>query len=446
MGLKRFTASTVFCLALLLGSGTLFAEEPYQELKKLYESGQLKKAYALAVEMLPAEEGEPQFDFLYGQIAIDSGNVGYGVFALERVLLLNPDNHVARLELARGYFLLGQKDRAKAEFNKVLAVNPPAAVKEKIAIYLQSMNRTKQEETRPKTELSGYYRFTVGHDSNINSASAGDTFSTPTFGTGTLDEDSLARSSLFGKIGFGGRVSRAIDKGEFLFAGVDVEQKINFRKTEYDVGTASIHFGYAKATKDKLFKLTASAQNMELDYNSYLDLINVTAEGQKKLSSAASINGYIRLGTIEYPNLQNRDAYSLSTGFGAVYRGKGRLKPTFSALAYVGRELPMEYNDTSDELADKKSKGIMLKERVSLDKLSTLDFSMLYQKTEYLAEDSVFRVKRADRYLKLGVDYSRKIGKKWTFSANASHSRNTSNISIQEYDRNQVSVSIKRDL
>src|SRR5262245_64922836 len=42
----------------------------------------------------------------------------WAVFALERVLALQPDNHLARAEIARAYLALGERDAARREFER----------------------------------------------------------------------------------------------------------------------------------------------------------------------------------------------------------------------------------------------------------------------------------------------------------------------------------------
>ena len=97
---------------------------PADDIQALLAKGDAKAAYALAKKH-PDQLGRPGFDFYFGIAAIDSGHAGEGVLALERYVITFPNNLEARLELARGYFVLGENQRAREEFSGVLKANPP---------------------------------------------------------------------------------------------------------------------------------------------------------------------------------------------------------------------------------------------------------------------------------------------------------------------------------
>jgi len=54
------------------------------------------------------------------------GHYGEGVLALERYLLNRPDNVSARLQLGRGYYLLGDDAQAHTELEALRKLDPPA--------------------------------------------------------------------------------------------------------------------------------------------------------------------------------------------------------------------------------------------------------------------------------------------------------------------------------
>jgi len=294
-----------------------------------------------------------------------------------------------------------------------------------------------------KTATSAYAQFTVGYDTNMNSASSEKTFTTPTLGTGTFTEDSLAKEAAFGEISLGGRVTHPIAKGRYLFTGIDLDQRVNDDGKEFDLGSVDIRGGINMVEGDKQLRLTAAGQHLELDYRSYRDQANLTADASYMMSRSLRLNGYLQGGVISYPNLDNRDAYTGSVGLGITRFTKWRFKPSFSAMVFLGKDDPMDSNATSKELADKESIGISLKSRLKLNKGSALDLSLLWQNTSYQGEDSVFLVKRDDDFYKLSVGYTYKINNDWKLKLDASHSRLDSNISINEYERNQVSVSLR---
>ena len=123
------------------------AAAPLDDIRRQVEAGQFDQAY-LTAQANPQLIGDVHFDFLYGVAAINVGRVPEGLLALERHLAAVPANDRARLELARGYFLLGEYPRARSEFEFVLRYNPPQAVREKINGFLLAMQLRETNDRR----------------------------------------------------------------------------------------------------------------------------------------------------------------------------------------------------------------------------------------------------------------------------------------------------------
>lgn len=69
-------------------------------------------------------DGEAYLRFQEGSRLLDSGNAHAAVVALERARQLEPDKGSIREALARAYFRSQQVDAARAEFEKVLELDP----------------------------------------------------------------------------------------------------------------------------------------------------------------------------------------------------------------------------------------------------------------------------------------------------------------------------------
>lgn len=438
-GLKRLSIWGL-CLLLTFVGSTVSAATTMEQIHDLYQQGRIDEAYKLANQYLPEGEGNPEFDFLYGRIAIDSGDLSLGVFALERVLMVKPSHHFAQLELARGYYLLGQADRAKEEFEQVLEANPSAAIRSKIAEYLKAV---KVKQSAYKTTTTAYSEFTLGYDTNINSASGDATFVSPTLGTGTLSDDSLANGSIFGDLEIGGFVSKPVAEGRFLFSGIDFGQRVNADGSEYDLSSLKLQGGFNLVEGDRQLRLSLAAQHLAMDYDSYRSMGYVTADGQYLLSPTLRLNAYLQGGAIGYTDLENRDVYTFGAGIGLTHALNTRSKPVMSAMFFVGHDEPMTINQTSKELADKNSVGLLLKNTLTMTNGDLLDFSMMVQSSSYYGEDSVFLVKREDDYFKFSAGYTRQINSDWKLKLEVSHSQLNSNIPIYEYDRTEVSMGVR---
>lgn len=164
---------------------------PADDIKALLEQKKPVDAYTLG-RANPGELGNPIFDFFFGIAAIDAGHAGEGVLALERYLLAFPDNRSARFQLARGYYVLGEDQRARDEFQQLLA-DASGTEKTTAERYLDAI---RAREGRYQPTATGYLEAGLGFDSNINSGIAGgSTFSLPGGTSLTLSPNSVVAKS-----------------------------------------------------------------------------------------------------------------------------------------------------------------------------------------------------------------------------------------------------------
>src|SRR5262249_5546149 len=111
---------------------------PADDIQALLEKGDATAAYELGRKNRD-QLGSPAFDFYFGIAAVDTGHAGEGLLALERYVLSYPDNLSARLQLARGYFALGEDARARSEFESLRALNPEPQLASTIERFLDAI-------------------------------------------------------------------------------------------------------------------------------------------------------------------------------------------------------------------------------------------------------------------------------------------------------------------
>ncbi|MGH8722626.1 MAG: surface lipoprotein assembly modifier, partial [Burkholderiales bacterium] len=80
-------ASILLCLS--LGAA---ADAVTDRAKALLQRKDAVGAYKLLLPLEPQRAGDPEYDYLLGIAALDAGDPERAVFALERVLALQPDN------------------------------------------------------------------------------------------------------------------------------------------------------------------------------------------------------------------------------------------------------------------------------------------------------------------------------------------------------------------
>jgi hypothetical protein len=261
----KLSIGTALAAVLVLWAGTGVAA-PADDLRTLLEQGRSADAYALGKKN-DGELGKPDFDFYFGIAAVDTGNAGEGVLALERYIIQFPDNDRARLELARGYFVLGELVRAREEFEAVSRRNPPPSVQATIDRFMDSI---RSQETRYTTTATGYVEIGGGYDTNANSGLGNPVLAIPALGFTniTVAATGLKKRSAFYHLGAGGQVAHPIAPGVSLLGGVSFEGKMhddNFAK-QFDQSNYGGFGGLSWLKNKDLFRFTASLSKLEVDY------------------------------------------------------------------------------------------------------------------------------------------------------------------------------------
>jgi cytochrome c-type biogenesis protein CcmH/NrfG len=140
-------------MALSLQSASVFADALTDKAKGLLSAGKGADAYLLLEPSESARAGDMEFDFLLALAALEAGQNTRAVFALERVLAMDPNNVRARAEIARAYLALGETQTAAQEFETVKKQGVPADVSLTIDRYIAAARRI---DDLNATSLTGY--------------------------------------------------------------------------------------------------------------------------------------------------------------------------------------------------------------------------------------------------------------------------------------------------
>ena len=127
MAVRHWRGIALAVIALLLVTCPGFAAEPGSAaaLQALLKAGRFEQAYREAKTHELERAGDPQFDYLLGLAALQSGRPGEASLALERVVAVSPDFAGAELDLARARFELGQLSEARETLEGLKARRPP---------------------------------------------------------------------------------------------------------------------------------------------------------------------------------------------------------------------------------------------------------------------------------------------------------------------------------
>ena len=193
-----------------------------RDAKQLLAANNPKQAYAILVAKQDQLSGKPDFDYLLGVAALDSGKIDEAIIAFERVLQVAPESADARMDLARAYFTAGSMDLAQANFLELKASNPPPAAMAAIEKYLATIS---DRRAKSATGLTVWGESGLGYDSNI---------------TGVPTDFTAAVASAFNITGINPTGNSIKRKAPFLSAavGADYNYALSPRWATFVVGEA----------------------------------------------------------------------------------------------------------------------------------------------------------------------------------------------------------------
>jgi len=447
--------SILAALATLAVTGVQAA--PADDVKALLEQNKPLEAYNLG-RANPGQLGSPIFDFFYGIAAIDAGHAGEGVLALERYLLSFPDNRSARFHLARGYYVLGEDQRARDEFQQLLA-DATGAEKDTAERYLDAI---KAREGRYQPTATGYLEAGLGFDSNINAGiPGGSTFSLPGGTSLVLAPNSvMARSEdVFGTLqgGVQGTYPLAPGMAAFGTAGFDTRfhSKANF--DQFDQANLGGSGGLSFLSDRNLYKVGLGVSEGFVDKQSYLTTTSLFGEWQHQYDQFNRFSLGAQVAGLDFHEM------NVYTTLNKTARARVERTPTrdstFTGLSAAWiRSFNTDYLPVltvSANLGDEANRAnrpdlarIVQGARVGLSLTPAPQWGMALgaglQETNYKARGA-FASSRKDQAYSLDGSLSYFYSKQMSVRMEAAVTQQQSNVGLFEYDRYVVGVKARYD-
>lgn len=431
-------------LGLILGalmSQPAAAQYSLQELIKL-QGENANAAYSYAQTYRAEQEGDPSFDYYYGIAAIDTGNVSQGVFALERVLAVQPDNHAARLELARGYFILEEYARARHEFETVLALDPPASVVGKIDRFLNAIRR---KEGRYRTTGSGFVQLGVGNDTNVNSGP-----DDPSIGIFTLTDESVETEDAFYSLLASGDINTPITAKMAAFGSLSADAKLHAEEDQFDNHTLDVRGGLKMRDGQNHYVADLQYQTFVFDGDDLRDLVSLNGSWRRRTSARSQFSVFAQVSALEYPDQEIRDSTLLIIGGGYSQQFSGSLAPILFASAYGGAEDP----DDSDgaAVAERDIIGARVGAQLNITGRSTLLLAVNAQHSDYAEPPLDYSTlltasgsDRTDEYVAFNADWTWLANRTFSVRAEISHAINDSDDDISEFERTIAELAVRAE-
>ncbi len=153
----------------------------------LIDRNQARQAYDLLAPHEYKWSGDPEYDYLLGAAALESGRADEAVMPLERAIADDPNNAAARLALARAYYYTGDQETARSELGYLGRQDFPHDG----YADLYGATRADQRDSGPRrTRFRYYVAMDTGYDSNANAGTDKNAFLGVALNSKNVEKDS----------------------------------------------------------------------------------------------------------------------------------------------------------------------------------------------------------------------------------------------------------------
>lgn len=430
---------------ILAASALLFSHAAYAQsttaASELLAQGKAKQAYQLLLSEEADHAGDPDFDYLLGRSALDSGEYAKATLIFERVLAVSPNHAGARLDMGRAYFALGDFSRAKSEFESLQSLDPPPAAKATIDNYLAAIE---QQQSQVKTRFKAYAELTYGRDSNVTAGPTSDTVYLPLFGLNfRLGQTAQARSDNYHQINAGGELTHALDARNSLFVAADLRLR-NFNTIDsYDQLNGELRAGWIHSEGANNYRLFVSHGELTLGHSAYRKATSLGADWRHNLNPRTQLSLFAQTSRLRYIDdaLEASDYDQHIVGGSWTQQPVGMDKLLLSGALFVGSEIEARTRTDGNKHFVGARAALMYKATPTLDLYATTTL----QYGKYSRENILYTERRRDKQFDLSLGANWKFAQSWSLRPQISRTRNYSNTSINAYERIEGSLTVRKD-
>lgn len=434
----------MLCVLLAVDGGTALAQTldipALSQAAALVRAGKADEAFQLLAPLERQYAGRPDFDYPFAIAALESGRPERATFILERVIAVNPGHVAARLEMARAYFALRDYERAEREFEAILKSGPPDAIRSLVRDYLARLRGT----AAPDGGFSGYAEAAFGRDTNVGAATAQTSLFVPSLGTNfVLDPLFTRRPDDFLRLGAGFEYAHELGAGFGLFGGADLATRSHANVSVFDSRAVDLHgvLGQRLNHQDRM-RYTLHHQEYDLDHGRYRRMQSAAALWSRTLEQRMRVSLSGQAYRIRYlrEDVAENSSDLLSASANVAYAFDAATRTIGAGSIYFAKDSAVAGRVDGDRNLYGLSAGVQRRLFGSVD--GFLSASLL--RSDYAQANVDFAVTRRDRQRDTVGGLSWDLGRGWFLLGQVAHTRNKSNLPLNEYRRTETSLAVRR--
>ena len=428
--------ATVLFLAVTLFHGPAFADVA-DEMKVLIEQGKAKEAYELGLQHQNLL-GEDRFDYVFGVSAIDSGRVSLGVLSLERVLLSNPGDDLIRLELARGYFNLGEYQRSKDEFEEVKSHKPPAGVVSTIEIDLDLIDG---KEKKQRINGTLYAEVGVGYNSNVNAATSVGSIISPIYGPIELTSTSTPQASPFSYLSAGGTVNIPLATGITSFTSVSTSSQRYSQVDGYDLGVSNALTGVKFDDDVNIVRIAGFGTIAKQDQVPVPNALGGGAQYERILNARHAVSISASANQLNYPT--QYQVYNSSLNTGTLGYRVGFPSMAWAPVLQMNANFAQQTNTQNRPDLSRNIAGAAVTLFALPSDKWAVNVNVGYTRSNYEGQDLIYLAYRQDGLLSANAALEYKLSKRWSTRGELTYFNNQSNLSLYSFQQATAALKLR---
>jgi tetratricopeptide (TPR) repeat protein len=420
------------------------AAAPLDEAKDLLRQGKAQQAMDLLEKQLPQMAQDVEYNYLLGIASLDAGKPGEALFAFERALAIDPNHPQARAELARALIALTEYEAARRELLQVKqAPLPPEVAKhvDELLAELDKIVATAAEE-KGATVVNGYIEGEVGFDSNINTAANANSIFIPVLNLpGTLSGFATAQGSIFEGVNAGISAQKRVSENVDIYGNIDGRFRYNSNKPDFALAALYGGAGMRITRGVDQYSIGLTQYDGQIDRFHTDSQTGIYGQWQREISRQDIVGLFAQQLRLNHPvvSFMNTDLTLVGASWMHAFRAKG--DPNMRLSVYGGDD--RERNN--DPTIGRQLYGVKLSGDYKLREDIKLFGSVATQYSRYGGTNVWFLQKRTDWRHDFNLGAAYKFARQWTLTGQVSYLHNDSNTALNEFNRKQAMVTIRRD-
>jgi tetratricopeptide (TPR) repeat protein len=433
----------------VFGSVTLLAQESsskvfikkqyktkYTQALKHYKNEEYEKAYVLFNELFLDNLDNILINYYLGRSAYFLEKYEFALSAYERILIQDPNNHRVRIELGQTYLKMKLFPQSLLEFTAVSKGNLPPKVKERVMKNIELLSNREK-----KYQLTPYAYMALMYDSNISNISEIREYDiyNPFFnGFIPTTNSSEKEGTMIVQTMVGLNYKYKLDDNLIWDNGIALANlKYNNHK-EKDLQIFSFNSKPTYYMKDKRMSMNMSASRVRLGHASYQNTYDITPAVLFSVNKRTLFQTGVKLKRSDFYG-ENYTLDAKTVEWQNTLRYITQDYGLFGLGVNIGRE-----NEVNEDRTDVTYNyyDVSVTNNYEIIKDYTLSNGIKYQRSNYAEFETTFQEYRKDNTYNYNIALEHKLSKDMVLSLGTSYTKRNSNITLYDYDKYVIKMSL----